>query len=104
MKKLIYMILALVLALSLVSCGRETAEGVKNDVNDGIEDVKEGADEVKDDLDNAGNNIKDAVEDGADKVKDGAEDLKDDVTDKKDGDYAEDGIIDDEKVKNGVIG
>ena len=62
MKKLLYMMLALILALSLASCGRETAEGVKDDVNKGVEDVKDGAEDVKDDLEHAGNNIKDTVE------------------------------------------
>ena len=79
MKRLITFLMVFVFALTLTACGRRNDDNMVNDAGNAVQDVTDG--------------VGDAVQD----VTEGVGNAVDEVTDpvKPDGDYAEDGVIDD---------
>ena len=84
MKRLLLLLISLVLVMSVSLCG------CRSDTN---------GNSVGNDVENAADSVVDGIENGAEDVKDGVQD----IIDPDGNNYADDGVIDDNGVDNGVI-
>lgn len=88
MKRLTVFLTVLALCLALTACGeQDKGNNIIDDAGNAVQDVTDG--------------IGDAAQDVTDGVGDAVQDMTDPVTPDKD--YAEDGVIDDNGIEDGVI-